>query len=817
MSVIGELLVEINGDNSGLKKSLNDSGNSVTSGVGKMVSAIGLASLAWKGVELAMKGIDYNKAAEQAEIAFGSFLGSASAAKDMIEDLRDLAKETPLEFAEVRDAAKQLSAFGIEAGKIVPTMRTLADVSAGLGIPVKDLAYLFGTIKTQGKAMTVDLMQFANRGIPIWEELSKVTGKSGTELRKLVEAGGVGFPQIEQAFKNMTSEGGKFFNMAVKQMDSLAGAQSNLNDSFDVWLGHITSGLTGPIKDLNKAGADILNGWVEIDKQWFIVNAQLNIMRDHFFGIKRSSQEIRDDAFVQAKTWDLMNQRGKAYLDNEAKKADAAKKAKEEAERLAKIEKDRLDTNEDLKQEYIDQYGFYVQLVTSARAKMAIEEDNAKIIADAKAKEATGQQIVNGYMLQAISNQIRANQLEEDYQEGLKAIQDAMDEVSKGFTTWGGHFSSLSASAKKFGDDALSEILSTMGSIANEAGNFMAALGKGDYISAAVSGIALIADAWSVFFKDNSEAEKKAKDEREKAEKERIEAVRKLEAEYQAKFDSDLVRLEKERNERVSYARKIGADVLQIEAYYAGQIEKVRRTTADISIESGRVNIEKKKIQDRYAPLVKEAAIQQSMIWNPQMSEADLRAFIASRPQWLADQISFLVSSTGQNAVKDIDAMMQSELGQVVYNLQLFEERAQGATQGIGQALAEGLKSGASVTDFRKTIMDMLRNMAIEAAIIASGFQEKFKEIGVMIAEALKDGFSETELAAIDLRVNALYSSATNAINPLNELFARAGNAQNITNGGSTTINIATTNDPLTIANALGNVQQSLAYSGVVA
>jgi pantothenate kinase len=153
----------------------------------------------------------------------------------------------------------------------------------------------------------------------------------------------------------------------------------------------------------------------------------------------------------------------------------------------------------------------------------------------------------------------------------------------------------------------------------------------------------------------------------------------------------------------------------------------------------------------------------------------------------------------------------------VAGELNLFRDRFTQSFDGIANGLTDALKSGASVTDFRKTIMDMLRNMAIEAAIIASGFQEKFKEIGVMIAEALKDGFSETELAAIDLRVNALYSSASNAINPLNELFARAGNAQNITNGGGTTINITTTNDPLTIANAVDNIEQSLAYQGVVA
>ena len=320
MAKIGELLVEINGDNSGLNKTLKTTESSLMGAVGKMTGAIGLMGVAWKAIDLAMQGIDYNKAAEQAEIAFGVFLGSAGAAKDMIEELRDLAKETPLEFAEVRDAAKRLSAFGIEADKVVPAMRRLADVSAGLQIPIGDLAYLFGTIKTQGKAMTVDINQFANRGIPIWEELAKVTGKAGTELRKLVEEGGVGFPQIEQAFANMTNEGGKFFEMAKKQMDSLAGSQSNLNDAFDVWLGQVTSGLTGPLKDLNNWAADWLNNSTELlkknGKEWEELSKYLG---DRFGGLASSTRSIRDDFLAIAQHSKMSASDTSIFLDKAEK------------------------------------------------------------------------------------------------------------------------------------------------------------------------------------------------------------------------------------------------------------------------------------------------------------------------------------------------------------------------------------------------------------------------------------------------------------------------------------------------------------------
>ncbi len=249
MSVLGELLVQINGDNSGLNKSLNQSSKTAGEFANSIVQKLGGVALAYKALQVAIDGIQYNAMREQAEIAFGVFLGSADKAKAMIKSLQQVAIDTPLEFADVRDAGKQLLAYGVAAEDLVPTIKTLIDVSAGLNIPIKDLSYLYGTIKTQGRAMTVDINQFANRGIPIWEELAKVTGKNGQELRSFVEAGQVGFPIIEKAFQGMTSEGGKFFNMAVKQMDSFVGTQSNLSDATGIYLSNLTAGMMGPLKE----------------------------------------------------------------------------------------------------------------------------------------------------------------------------------------------------------------------------------------------------------------------------------------------------------------------------------------------------------------------------------------------------------------------------------------------------------------------------------------------------------------------------------------------------------------------------------------
>lgn len=169
---------------------------------------------------------------EQNEIAFTTMLGSAGKAKDLLQDMTKFAESTPFELPGVVNAGKQMIAFGFQSNEIINNLRMLGDVSAGLSVPIGDMTYLFGQIKTQGKAMTQDLMQFANRGVPIFEELAKVTGKNTGEIRKMASQGKIGFDEIDMAFKNMTGAGSKFGGLMEAQSKSLLGQWSNLNDTF---------------------------------------------------------------------------------------------------------------------------------------------------------------------------------------------------------------------------------------------------------------------------------------------------------------------------------------------------------------------------------------------------------------------------------------------------------------------------------------------------------------------------------------------------------------------------------------------------------
>lgn len=169
---------------------------------------------------------------EQWTISFETMIGSAEGARAMMEDLREFAKETPFELPDVVIGAKRLMAFGIEGEKIIPTMKALGDVSAGLGVPMERLVLNFGQVKSQAKLTGRELRDFAIAGVPLVAELAKNLNVAESSIAEMVSAGKIGFPEVEAAFISMTSEGGKFNDLMLKQMTTLTGVVSNVKDQF---------------------------------------------------------------------------------------------------------------------------------------------------------------------------------------------------------------------------------------------------------------------------------------------------------------------------------------------------------------------------------------------------------------------------------------------------------------------------------------------------------------------------------------------------------------------------------------------------------
>lgn len=201
---------------------------------------------------------------QQFEIAFETMLGSGQKAKGMISDLANLAASTPFDMKGVVNGAKQLLAYGFAANEITDTMRRLGDVSAGLGLNLQDLTWLYGTTMVQGRLFTRDLMQFTGRGIPLTEELAKQFGVTKDKVSELVTAGKVGFPEVKKAIESLTNEGGKFGGLMEKQSHSITGQISNIQDSIEMAINDLGTQTEGLMNDALDITSKVIDHWKEI-------------------------------------------------------------------------------------------------------------------------------------------------------------------------------------------------------------------------------------------------------------------------------------------------------------------------------------------------------------------------------------------------------------------------------------------------------------------------------------------------------------------------------------------------------------------------
>ena len=246
-------LQEVDAGVSRTTKAIEASGQSVESYFRKMTAGAAALAAGFSARELVSNIVRTRGEMQQLEVAFTTMLQSGERASVLLADAVEFAAKTPFDLQGVAGGIRQLLAYGSTAEDVIEEVEMLGNVSAGLSVPLNDMIYLFGTLRAQGRAMTVDIRQFAGRGVPIYEELAKVLGVTRQEVSALITEGKVGFPEVEQAFRNITSEGGMFYNLMREQSKTITGQISNLQDSISQMFnsigqqseGVITSAISG--------------------------------------------------------------------------------------------------------------------------------------------------------------------------------------------------------------------------------------------------------------------------------------------------------------------------------------------------------------------------------------------------------------------------------------------------------------------------------------------------------------------------------------------------------------------------------------------
>lgn len=178
---------------------------------------------------------------EALEISFETLLGNKDDATEFFGEIKDFAVNTPMQMGTLAKGAQTMLAFNIEAKKVMPILRQIGDISMGDAQKFDSLVLAFSQMSSTGKLMGQDLLQMINAGFNPLVEISKVTGRSMSELKEDMSAGAISADMVAEAFAHAAGEGGVFNGMLEKQSHGLKGAISNLQGAWDDMLNDIGS------------------------------------------------------------------------------------------------------------------------------------------------------------------------------------------------------------------------------------------------------------------------------------------------------------------------------------------------------------------------------------------------------------------------------------------------------------------------------------------------------------------------------------------------------------------------------------------------
>jgi tape measure domain-containing protein len=189
-------------------------------------------SVAMGGV--AIKALSSAANFEKLQMQMEVLTGSAEKGKEVFKKLVEFAAATPFELPELVKANNTLMGFGMTAEDAFDSLKMIGDVSAVAGGDLQGITVAFGQAAASGRLMGQDLLQLVNNGVPVIDMLASSMGVAKERIKDMVSEGKITLPVLTKAFRDATSEGGKFNNGMDKLSKTLGGVYSTLKDSVNI-------------------------------------------------------------------------------------------------------------------------------------------------------------------------------------------------------------------------------------------------------------------------------------------------------------------------------------------------------------------------------------------------------------------------------------------------------------------------------------------------------------------------------------------------------------------------------------------------------
>lgn len=276
-----------------------------TEGKGQLSILSDLKSLAmqylgvWGAQQFLHNIIEIGGQLEMQRLSIGAILGDMAKADTLFGQIKDLAIKSPFGVVELDQMTKQLSAYGFEYNELFDMTKRLADISAATGTEVSRLALALGHVRSEGALSGYTLRQFSMANIPLAkklsERLSEVEGKlvSIAEVRKRVRKKEIGYEDVLSVMKDITDEGGMFYNAQEVMSGSVKAKFKNMKDAMDIMYGELAESAIG---DALKQVATVLT---ELTKRWEEVGAVMAVVAG-YFAVQKVSMLALSNATMQS-------------------------------------------------------------------------------------------------------------------------------------------------------------------------------------------------------------------------------------------------------------------------------------------------------------------------------------------------------------------------------------------------------------------------------------------------------------------------------------------------------------------------------------
>lgn len=202
---------------------------------------------------------------EQQRLSIGAILGDTAHATDLFSKVKNLAIKSPFGVTELDAMTKQLSAFGFEYSELYDMTKRLADISAATGTDVSRLALALGHVRSETALTGYTLRQFSMANVPLLQRLADKFGVTTSQIRKMVSRKEIGYDDVLNVLKDMTNQGGPFFEAQETMSQALNAKFKNLRDSYEIMFNEIAeSGVGSGLKDLAAILTTLSRHWEEL-------------------------------------------------------------------------------------------------------------------------------------------------------------------------------------------------------------------------------------------------------------------------------------------------------------------------------------------------------------------------------------------------------------------------------------------------------------------------------------------------------------------------------------------------------------------------